>query len=106
MEICLIKSSEIGPGPLGILATSPIAEAPNSIAVFASSMLLMQHILIRGFIFIKYLVDRMFTANGSGFVQFVLSVSLIPQSVYRINTRCFVRMNGYRKKYNNSSYSK
>jgi hypothetical protein len=35
--IFLINSSVIGPGPLGILATRPIAEAPYPIAVFASS---------------------------------------------------------------------
>jgi hypothetical protein len=51
MAICLISSSGIGPGPLGILPTNPIAEAPNWIAVFASSILLMQHILILGFIY-------------------------------------------------------
>jgi hypothetical protein len=48
--ICLICSSDIGPGPLGILATRPIAEAPWSIAILASSMLCMQQILILGFI--------------------------------------------------------
>jgi len=45
--ICLIRSSAIGPGPLGILATSPIAEAPAAMAILASSTLLIQQILIR-----------------------------------------------------------
>jgi hypothetical protein len=45
--ICLIRSSVIGPGPLGILATSPIADAPAVTAILASSTLLMQQILIR-----------------------------------------------------------
>jgi hypothetical protein len=40
----------MGPGPLGILATSPTADAPKPIAAFASAMLLIQHILIRGII--------------------------------------------------------
>mgnify|MGYP006898445721 CR=1 FL=1 len=33
--ICLISSSVIGPGPLGIAATRPIAEAPYRMAVSA-----------------------------------------------------------------------
>jgi hypothetical protein len=48
LAICLIKSSAIGPGPLGILATRPIAEAPFSIAILASFSLLMQQIFILG----------------------------------------------------------
>ena len=43
-----ISSSAIGPGPLGIRATSPMAEAPMEMAMFASSMEAMQHILTRG----------------------------------------------------------
>ena len=46
--ICAINSSGIGPGPLGIADTSPTADAPYPIASFASSMLAMQQILIRG----------------------------------------------------------
>jgi hypothetical protein len=45
-----INSSSIGPGPLGILPTSPTAAAPKLIASFASAIALMQHIFIRGFI--------------------------------------------------------
>ena len=44
--ILAIRSSEIGPGPLGIADTSPIADAPYRIARFASAMLAMQQILI------------------------------------------------------------
>src|SRR4030095_9364245 len=46
--ISAIRSSGIGPGPLGIADTKPIAFAPASIAIHASSMLAMQQILIRG----------------------------------------------------------
>jgi hypothetical protein len=35
----------MGPGPLGILATRPKAEAPYSIAILASARLEMQQIL-------------------------------------------------------------
>src|ERR1700674_3887228 len=45
--IARIKSSEMTPGPLGIEDTSPMASAPASIAVRASSALLMQHTLTR-----------------------------------------------------------
>jgi hypothetical protein len=45
--IAWIKSSGMTPGPLGIEDTSPIASAPASIAVRASSELLMQHTLTR-----------------------------------------------------------
>jgi hypothetical protein len=41
-----ISSSAIGPGPLGILATSPTASAPCRIAIFASAIEAIQHILI------------------------------------------------------------
>ncbi len=42
--ISAIKSSSIGPGPLGILDTNPSADAPRSIANHASSTLSMQQI--------------------------------------------------------------
>jgi uncharacterized membrane protein len=49
--ISLIVSSGIGPGPLGIFATRPIAEAPKLIAISASFMFLMQQIFIRVIIY-------------------------------------------------------
>ena len=48
--ISAISSSGIGPGPLGIADTKPIAEAPYRIASFASSTLAMQQIFILGFV--------------------------------------------------------
>src|ERR1700694_2299595 len=45
--IARIKSSGMPPGRLGIEDTSPMASAPASIAVRASSALLMQHTLTR-----------------------------------------------------------
>ena len=48
--IVLINSSSIGPGPLGIFPTNPIADAPKEIACAASSSLDIQQILILGFI--------------------------------------------------------
>src|SRR5215208_5463087 len=48
--ISAIKLSGIGPGPLGIADTSPIAEAPASIAIHASSILAIQQIFTRGFV--------------------------------------------------------
>src|SRR5688572_25077226 len=42
-----ISSSSIGPGPLGILPTSPIASAPLRMAIEASANDIMQHIFIR-----------------------------------------------------------
>jgi hypothetical protein len=48
--ISAIRSSGIGPGPLGIADTSPMAEAPASIAIHASSMLAIQQIFTLGFI--------------------------------------------------------
>jgi hypothetical protein len=55
--ISAIRSSGIGPGPLGIADTSPIAFAPASIAIHASATLAMQQIFIRGLTvgFITYL---------------------------------------------------
>jgi hypothetical protein len=50
LTILKINSSSITPGPLGIFPTNPNADAPHSIAVFASSMLLIQQIFILGFI--------------------------------------------------------
>lgn len=47
--ISAIRSSAIGPGPLGIADTSPSADAPCSIASQASSMLAIQQIFTRGF---------------------------------------------------------
>src|SRR5450432_1094205 len=47
--ICAIASSAITPGPLGMLETRPRADAPYWTANRASSMLLMQQILMRGF---------------------------------------------------------
>jgi hypothetical protein len=41
-----MNSSDIGPGPLGILATRPTAEAPYSTAILASYSLFIQQILI------------------------------------------------------------
>jgi hypothetical protein len=43
-----INSSPMGPGPLGILATSPMADAPCCMAVWASSIEAMQQILTWG----------------------------------------------------------
>jgi hypothetical protein len=45
-----MRSSRIGPGPLGIAETNPIAEAPCSIAIHASATLAMQQIFTRGFV--------------------------------------------------------
>lgn len=42
--ISAINSSSIGPGPLGMRDTSPIADAPSSMAVLASSTLAIQQI--------------------------------------------------------------
>jgi hypothetical protein len=53
--ISAIKSSGIGPGPLGIADTSPTADAPASIAIQASSMLAIQQIFTRGF-FVGFIV--------------------------------------------------
>jgi len=44
-----ICSFDITPGPLGIGPTSPRAETPSSIAVFASSAFDMQQIFTLGF---------------------------------------------------------
>jgi hypothetical protein len=46
--IFAISSSEITPGPLGMLETKPSADAPHSMAISASSTLLMQHTFNRG----------------------------------------------------------
>ena len=46
--ISRINDSEIGPGPLGIRETSPMAEAPYSIARAASAAEEMQQIFTRG----------------------------------------------------------
>jgi hypothetical protein len=46
--ISAIRSSLIGPGPLGIFETNPSAEAPHSTANAASSILAMQQIFTRG----------------------------------------------------------
>ena len=46
--ISAISVSGIGPGPLGIADTSPIADAPCSIAIHASATLAMQQIFTRG----------------------------------------------------------
>ena len=40
-------SFEIGPGPLGIGETSPMADAPASMAIHTSSMLCMQQTFTR-----------------------------------------------------------
>src|ERR1051326_3764648 len=47
--ISAIRLSGIGPGPLGIADTNPIADAPASIAIHASSTLAIQQIFTRGF---------------------------------------------------------
>src|SRR4029079_11403857 len=54
--ISAIRSSGIGPGPLGIADTKPIALAPASIAIHASSILAIQQIFTRGLVvgFISY----------------------------------------------------
>lgn len=46
--ISAIRSSEMGPGPLGMAETRPRAEAPYRIASCASSMLAIQQIFTRG----------------------------------------------------------
>jgi hypothetical protein len=46
--ICNMRSSGIGPGPLGIRATRPRADAPASMAIPASSSDEMQQILTLG----------------------------------------------------------
>jgi len=46
--ISAISSSEITPGPLGMLETKPSDDAPHSTASAASSTLLMQQIFTRG----------------------------------------------------------
>src|SRR2546428_7024051 len=48
--ISAIRSSGMGPGPLGISETRPMAEATCSIAIHASSTLAMQQILTRGLV--------------------------------------------------------
>jgi hypothetical protein len=48
--ISKIRESSMVPGPLGILATNPSAEAPKSIAILASCIELMQQILTLGII--------------------------------------------------------
>jgi hypothetical protein len=48
--ISVMVSSEITPGPLGMVETSPIADAPWRTAMAASVTLLMQQIFTRGFI--------------------------------------------------------
>jgi hypothetical protein len=48
--ISAIRSSGIGPGPLGIADTSPTADAPASIAIHASSIVAMQQIFTRGLV--------------------------------------------------------
>src|SRR5215510_10253440 len=54
--ISAIRSSGIGPGPLGIADTKPIADAPASIAIHASSMLAMQQIFTRGLVVVGLMV--------------------------------------------------
>ena len=55
--ISAMRSSEIGPGPLGIAETNPSAEAPYRIAISASSKLLMQQIFTRVLTEISYSVS-------------------------------------------------
>jgi hypothetical protein len=45
-----MRSSEIGPAPLGMAETNPIADAPQRMASRASSMVLMQQIFTLVFI--------------------------------------------------------
>ena len=52
-----ISTSSMGPGPLGILPTSPIAEAPKAIAVLASSTEAMQQILTTGILVVNMLLS-------------------------------------------------
>ena len=49
LAILAIRCSGIGPGPLGISETSPMADAPCLMASHASSMLAMQQIFTLGF---------------------------------------------------------
>jgi hypothetical protein len=49
-----ISESAIGPGPLGIAETSPIADAPADIARRASSRLAIQQIFMNGFMLPPY----------------------------------------------------
>src|SRR6185436_4491498 len=68
--ISAIRSSGIGPGPLGIADTKPIAFAPASIAIHASSMLAMQQIFTRG-LFVDFMIDAWTQSEpprGSGWV--------------------------------------
>jgi hypothetical protein len=51
--ISAISASSIGPGPLGIADTSPIADAPYRTASMASSTLAIQQILKRVLIFVS-----------------------------------------------------
>lgn len=62
-----ISSSAIGPGPDGILPTSPIAAAPNEIASAASRSLVIQQILTRTFrsILIRSLNTRLAVRTAS-----------------------------------------
>jgi len=46
--ISRISDSAIGPGPLGIRETRPMAEAPQSMASLASAWEAMQQIFTRG----------------------------------------------------------
>src|ERR1700752_5276745 len=69
--ISAMRSSGIGPGPLGIADTNPIALAPASIAIHASSILAMQQILIRGFV-VGFMIDAWTQSEpprGSGWVR-------------------------------------
>ena len=54
-----IASSGITPGPLGILETNPSAAAPASIAISASSGLLMQQIFTLGLCVARILSDTL-----------------------------------------------
>src|SRR5215212_1282595 len=78
--ISAIKLSGIGPGPLGIADTSPIAEAPASIAIHASSILAMQQIFTRGLVigFITATLSSTAVASSSSLCNLcVLCVSVV-----------------------------
>src|SRR4030095_4953774 len=57
----------MGPGPLGIADTRPIADAPYPMAMRASSMLAMQQILTRGGIMFLGLWSWIFGLWAMGF---------------------------------------
>src|SRR6476620_7822295 len=77
VTISAISSSSIGPGPLGIRETKPIADAPCASAIRASSTLAMQQIFTR--VVIAELspspaARTIHLAQGSALAQFICTI--------------------------------